>query len=80
VLERLREGESNAEIAAHLDVSVNTVRTHVSSMLAELDLRDREELGRWLGEPALATRTAPAANSRHSSQGQSAGCTGHWRR
>lgn len=58
VLERLRKGESNAEIAAHLDVSVNTVRTHVSSMLAKLELRDRVQLARWDGDPAPATRAA----------------------
>lgn len=58
VLAELREGRSNAEIAARLDVSVNTVRTHVSSMLAKLELRDRAALAGWSGEPAPATDTA----------------------
>jgi DNA-binding CsgD family transcriptional regulator len=56
VLEHIRQRRTNAEIAVRLGVSVNTVRTHVSSMLAKLQVADRAELARWRGEPALATR------------------------
>ena len=50
VLEALREGGTNAEIAARLGVSANTVRYHVSNMLAKLELRDRRALAAWRPE------------------------------
>lgn len=58
VLEHVRLSMPNAEIATRLGVSVHTVKSHVSSMLAKLDLGDRSELAAWDGEPAEASRVA----------------------
>lgn len=44
VLEQIAAGRSNAEIAAALHLSVATVKTHVSRLLAKLDCRDRAQL------------------------------------
>jgi len=57
VLEQIRAGRTNQDIAEHLGVSHNTVKTHVSNMLAKLDVEHRHELAVWQGTPAEASRT-----------------------
>jgi DNA-binding NarL/FixJ family response regulator len=44
VLDLLQGGHSNAEIAAALHVSVETVRTHASNIYRKLGVRSRREL------------------------------------
>jgi DNA-binding NarL/FixJ family response regulator len=41
VLTKLARGRSNAEIATDMYLSEATIKTHVSRILAKLDLRDR---------------------------------------
>ena len=47
VLDALREGGTNAEIAARLGLSLETIKSHISNMLAKLELRDRRALAAW---------------------------------
>lgn len=47
MLELVREGHPNAEIAVRLGISVNTVRYHVSNLLAKANATDRSELKGW---------------------------------
>ncbi len=72
VLELVRAGKSNPEIAFELDLSLGTVKTHVSNMLSKLGHADRHELaawqpggeravGRWWGLTALPGRVARRA-------------------
>ena len=44
VLRLMAQPLSNSEIAAALDLSIHTVKTHVSHMLEKLELRNRTEL------------------------------------
>jgi DNA-binding CsgD family transcriptional regulator len=55
-LDLLRTGLSNAEIALRRGVSVNTVRTQVSSMLSKLGLANRKALARWEGLMTSTTK------------------------
>ena len=43
VLERLVRGESNADIAANLTISIDTVKTHLRNLLLKLRARDRTQ-------------------------------------
>ena len=56
VLEELRKGGTNAEIAVRIGIGPETVKTHVSNMLAKLDLADRSQLAAWREEDAPRPR------------------------
>ena len=51
----IAEGKSNREIAAHLVVSDETVKTHVSHILSKLGLRSRTQIAAWAIQHGLTT-------------------------
>jgi DNA-binding NarL/FixJ family response regulator len=44
VMRLVATGRSNAELAAELSLSEQTIKTHVSRILAKLGLRDRTQI------------------------------------
>jgi DNA-binding NarL/FixJ family response regulator len=56
VLLLVAEARSNAEIAAELVVSEETVKTHVSRILAKLGVRDRIHAVVYAHQPKLMPR------------------------
>jgi DNA-binding NarL/FixJ family response regulator len=55
VLRLLTEGKANKQIAAELTIGENTVRTHVSSILAKLGVRSRTQAALYAAQIGLAT-------------------------
>jgi len=51
VLDLIREGLTNEQIAQRLDVSLATAKYHVSEILTKLGLTSREEAAAWQPEP-----------------------------
>ena len=49
VLEELRKGGTNAELAVRLGVSPDAVKFHISNMLSKLDLSPNPPIGRVEG-------------------------------
>ena len=56
MLDGVRSGLTNAEIAERLGISVNTVRYHVSNMLTKVGVTDRQALAAWDGVPVPGVR------------------------
>lgn len=62
VLAALSKGLSNAEIAEQLFIGATTVKSHVSSVLSKLDLRDRAQAVVFAYESGLVAAGDNAAN------------------
>jgi DNA-binding NarL/FixJ family response regulator len=56
VLVAVARGLTNQEIASELHVSLSTVKTHVASLMAKLDARNRVELAIWAYETKRVRR------------------------
>ncbi|GCE77058.1 response regulator [Cellulomonas biazotea] len=55
VLLTVARGLTNAEICAELHISLSTVKTHVTSLLAKLGVRNRVEIAMWAYETGRVT-------------------------
>src|SRR5687768_9497559 len=51
VLEGVRAGRTNGEIADQLGVTFHAVKFHISNMLGKLHLEDRQQLAAWRPAP-----------------------------
>lgn len=60
ILVLIAQGMSNPEVARHLTVSINTVKTHVSRLHTKLHARDRAQLVIAAYEQRLVTVDCPA--------------------
>jgi hypothetical protein len=57
-------GRSNAEIAALLNISEATVKTHIGHIMAKLGLRDRIQIVVYAYETGLITGSSAPARTR----------------
>ena len=51
ILDEVRTGATNAEIAIRLGLSPYTVKYHVSNILGKLELRNRRQIATWSPQP-----------------------------
>lgn len=50
ILDRLLAGKSNREIAAELHIALSTVKTHINHIYKALEVKERGEIARRLGQ------------------------------
>ena len=51
VLDEVRTGATNAEVAVRLGIGLATVKFHIRNIRRKLNVSDRDELAAWKGEP-----------------------------
>ena len=56
VLLTVAQGLTNSEIAQHLHISLSTVKTHITSLMIKLGVRNRVELAIWAYETNRVSR------------------------
>lgn len=56
ILVAVASGRTNAEIAAELFISLSTVKTHLASLMAKLEARNRVEITMWAYETGRMQR------------------------
>ena len=56
VLLTVARGRTNAEIAVDLHISLSTVKSHLASLMAKLDARNRVEIAMWAHETGRVRR------------------------
>ncbi|GAA2149961.1 response regulator transcription factor [Actinomadura napierensis] len=64
ILAHIGQGLANTEIADRLQLSLPTIKTHVSALLRALDLRDRTQLAIFAWREGLVTISVPGADDR----------------
>src|SRR5882672_9828433 len=65
VVNAVRHGLSNAQIAKRRGISLDGVKYHVANAIAKLGLRDRRELKRWRGAPKDSALHRGTENEEH---------------
>src|SRR5688500_14561467 len=61
VLDLLKRGLTNAEIADRLGVTRDTAKFHVSEIITKLGVENREQAASWGGRPRVVFGWAPLA-------------------
>ena len=69
VLRAVARGRTNAEIGADLFISLSTVKTHLSSLMAKVGARNRVELAAWAW--STGRMDGPHANLQHAATARS---------
>lgn len=58
VVRCLAQGQTNAEIASELFVSLSTVKTHLANVQAKIETRNRVEIAAWAWESGLTASSS----------------------
>ena len=66
VLELVRDGLTNEQIASRLAITADTAKFHVSEILSKLGVESRQQAAAWQGRPrAVPAAGLPAALARY---------------